>query len=1499
MSNDQRKKIIIIIKNSMQKTNQDAIFFDELLEIHLDKNMPVHLKYVQLRALLEKIAKELTNEETLQFSNLFSRLSFICDKHKAPRKIHSLRKTANKVLHENICPSSEEYQTHFKYLSEFISKTFKVQVPKEVQSKYPITEYQKEKSKSSMSRLDKLRVQVSEVENNYLICQTEEGENDDLIRIRINEDDVNATFKSANGFWKGAQLYLVNIEIDDSKIYHPKFLILEPDYLLDISSIAECFQDFGTTELNFIKSKFEEIPNTKYIRLGNFANLVVDELFAAKNPSKVTFNETFQKDFQNSPFEYTACADIAKPNNFHDYMSNAKLHFDRIKDLVLNNFKSSSVSIDIDRASLEPTFLSELYGIQGRLDILELNDSKSKIVELKSGGVPFPDDGVSIKPNHKAQLFQYYQLVALLNNLKFNEINEKIDGYILYSKPPEKNLRPSYIYLKGIQEVLDLRNKIVSNEYILASDKLSRTKELIQKITPDTIINSSNVHPNFRSILEPQIDEFVNPINSANKLEQNYFFSFVSFIAKEQYLAKLGNGQYDSNNGLANLWINSFSEKADKFEILYDLKIDLNCVDKDEKQIVFNRPLKYNDFVNFRSGDICVLYPRSSEKDDVTSNQIFKCSIKSINKYKVVVSFRYKQRNTKFFDGKEKEGYKWALERDFMDSSFTAMYRNIYSFLNSSRSKRDLILTTEKPQYGDDYGYHKEYLSDEQNKIINKALSNKEYFLLNGPPGTGKTSIVVKELVRELYKEESCNILLLAYTNRAVDELCETVNNAIINFDDINDSKVNYGSSDRNFVRIGNELSCSEKHKHNLLNNIIESEAKRLEQDGDKFSRESIKAVLSEHRVYISTISSISSKADIFKLKKFDVVIVDEASQILEPQIVGILPKCSKFILIGDHKQLPAIVLQNPESSKTNNESLAAIGLKNRKNSLFERLYQRCEINQWEHANDRLTYQGRMHQDVALFPNHNFYGSGLKQAYDIPGLNGDDKAELTRQVRPLNLRSPTKGDLSDLLSKKRVIFFPSKTDKKNHFGKSNDLEGDLVLKIVEELKSLYAFNGKEFDNKKTIGIIAPFRNQIARIKQKLEEAQIPNFEEISVETVERYQGSQRDIIIFSFAINNPFQLNGIISPNDDGTVDRKLNVALTRAKEQLILIGNDSFLSNNLVYFKLIEFIKTKGGYVWDSISEVLENKLKFTYFDSDKSIEGKTYYLDDEFASTFNDLIINILKSDERTTDKMQETGKDWWQVLLGASNDFIRNKVIEYGRTNFDVNFQNDLFNQEFSIVDKVNLYCFYNMRKHYFSGFSIFDSYKDLFEIELEQTSGRVVFFDFGCGPLTSGLAFNQFCKKINQDFTMNYIGIDTSNAMLEKASEFSKSFVFNSNTTFEFVNYFKQVDDNLLDDRFRTPNLVILNFSYLFANLNSNQVINLANSINSLVEVYPLNKYIFIYQNPVHRHHNFSKFKEKLKNLNNSIVRKSESVSYKNSSKSWYNKTERFTYELLSN
>ena len=280
--------------------------------------------------------------------------------------------------------------------------------------------------------------------------------------------------------------------------------------------------------------------------------------------------------------------------------------------------------------------------------------------------------------------------------------------------------------------------------------------------------------------------------------------------------------------------------------------------------------------------------------------------------------------------------------------------------------------------------------------------------------------------------------------------------------------------------------------------------------------------------------------------------------------------------MIGDHKQLPAIVLQNPELAKTNNELLENIGLINRKNSIFERLYEFCERNNYENAFDQLTYQGRMHAEIADFPNNYFYDGKLNVAFDIPNLNDEIKQSLNRQRADLHFEHYNQAnDLQNFITNHRFAFI--NVDENPYLPSTNVQEADLIVKFVQEIIHLYEINQKPFDPKKTIGIIAPFRNQIALIKQKLELANIPNQEQITVDTVERYQGSQRDIILYSFAVTYHSQLNALVNMNDQGNVDRKLNVALTRAKEQLFLIGNQAILKENHLIKTLIDYLENKS----------------------------------------------------------------------------------------------------------------------------------------------------------------------------------------------------------------------------------------------------------------------------------------------------------------------------------
>ena len=143
-----------------------------------------------------------------------------------------------------------------------------------------------------------------------------------------------------------------------------------------------------------------------------------------------------------------------------------------------------------------------------------------------------------------------------------------------------------------------------------------------------------------------------------------------------------------------------------------------------------------------------------------------------------------------------------------------------------------------------------------------------------------------------------------------------------------------------------------------------------------------------------------------------------------------------------------------------------------------------------------------------------------------------------------------------------------------HSDKVNPSEARLVADL---LRRIYRFYGTRFDSDKTVGVIVPYRNQIAMIRKEIERLQIPALDRISIDTVERYQGSQRDVIIYSFTVRFGYQLDFLTSNcfvEDGRTIDRKLNVAITRARCQMLMTGHAPLLRQNPVFAALIQASK-------------------------------------------------------------------------------------------------------------------------------------------------------------------------------------------------------------------------------------------------------------------------------------------------------------------------------------
>ena len=701
--------------------------------------------------------------------------------------------------------------------------------------------------------------------------------------------------------------------------------------------------------------------------------------------------------------------------------------------------------------------------------------------------------------------------------------NTRPNNFILYSKISDNSLR----YAPPVQfqqfEALRVRNDLISLESALSSSAQS-VESILSYIKVD--------HFNeVKGFLSKDIKHVQRSFSSLDKTEKKYISSFISFIAREQRLSKTGEHGLSKSNGLAAIWLENTSEKEDRFALFKKLIIDRNRAEEDIPLLHLKRTEETIRLANFRVGDIIVLYPFENDPKAVLHNQIFKCTLIEINASELVVRLRSKQYNNSLFNEIEF----WNIEPDTLDSGFNSLYRSMGVFMNADPIKRSLWMGRHSPSLHSEvkFNFYSSNLTEEQNDLMNSILKTKDYFLLWGPPGTGKTSVMMKELVNHLHNNTEEKILLLAYTNRAVDEICSALN-SISN------------SANELYIRIGSRFSCSSEHQNRLLSELIANFS----------TRQQVKNLLSHHRIIVSTVSSIMNKTEIFDFKKFDRVIIDEASQILEPMLIGILCKIKSAVLIGDHRQLPAVVSQSSLKSQVQDESMISMGFTDLRMSLFERLYFQCQRSNWDHAVGILNTQGRMHEVLMRFPNKYFYQEKLSTLPKVERLN-----------RPLALASDTLE--SEILSKERFIFVPTHVDKAFNW-KTNSSEAKIVVKLIGLMFKRIELLKQEFTSD-TIGVITPYRAQIALIKQELENSDLKSYMSmITVDTVERYQGGARDNIIISLCTNRMSQLNSLVSLSQDG-IDRKLNVAMTRAREQLIILGNKNVLETNQTYLALMD----------------------------------------------------------------------------------------------------------------------------------------------------------------------------------------------------------------------------------------------------------------------------------------------------------------------------------------
>ena len=1106
------------------------------------------------------------------FGNLSSQVESLCRQHNiAPQDIVAIQKMRR---HSNsnapILPEDVAYDC--RALAIFVSAVVQEAIPSFLVGKIPARGRTTENIQITNYRYIRCIVREWD-ESTIQVAVTNQDSSEELLLVDYMNTPDYIDFSYLRPMLReGMQLNLLDCTVTRKKVV-PRLIVVEPDYLIDISTIANCFETYGHHPLLFTVNRLTPRLSNKHIVLGNFAGSALDDII--NHPAEYDIKETFRSNFREKALDYATCPDFDAAS----FKQDAERQVENIKGIVDEIFQT----FDREKAILEPSFVCERLGIQGRVDLMT-TDLKL-LVEQKSGKNTFierkyknPHGSLHVE-KHYVQVLLYYGILQY--NFQLSPKNAHIQ--LLYSKYPlPDGLLEVEPLQKLIREAIRFRNQAVATEFWMADNGFDR---MLPLLTPQTL-NVEKQNDNFYNrYLLPQLTETLAPLHQLNDLERAYFTRMMTFVIKEQLVSKVG-VQEGVGNSNADLWNMPLAEKKETGNIYTGLTI----IEK-ERSSSFNGydtitlavPQQGEDFLpNFRRGDMIYLYAyKKNEAPDVRMSILFKGSLQEIHGDRLVVHLNDGQQNPDLISGDY-----FAIEHAGSDIGGTSAIRSLYTFITSNEERRQLLLGQRTPRIDKSLTLSRSYHPD-YDEIILKAKQAQDYFLLIGPPGTGKTSQALQFLVREqlagnIYSQpssaysaedskhnkpsETINtqhstpntqtaILLLAYTNRAVDEICNMLT-----------------ENELDYIRIGNEFSCDPKYSDHLLKEVLD----------DNATLNSIKSTIADARIVVATTSTMNSNAALFNIKHFDLAIIDEASQILEPNIIGLLTSqhrggraIRKFILIGDHKQLPAVVQQDDTEVLVEDETVKAIHLNSCANSLFERLILTERAAGRTDFIGTLHKQGRMHPDIAEFANRKFYAR--EQLECVP---------LAHQLeQTLAYNETSEDETDDVLKAHRMIFIPSKPCRQLNISEKVNTEEARI--ITDLLRRLYRQLGNNFDPQKSVGVIVPYRNQIAMIRKEIEKLGIPELEEISIDTVERYQGSQRDIILYSFTIQSRYQLDFLTANTfyEDGQpIDRKLNVAITRARKQLILTGNEQTLRHNQLFAELIDYIKEKGGYYAEKV---------------------------------------------------------------------------------------------------------------------------------------------------------------------------------------------------------------------------------------------------------------------------------------------------------------------------